>query len=81
MTATTTTLIATPQRPLRDRVRRFLDRYLLWAYSVLAILYLMLPVAVIALFSFNDPVGRSNVAWRGFTLQYWLDPVRGTGPG
>ncbi len=71
---TATTLIATRQRPLRDRVRRFLDRYLLWAYAILAIAYLMLPVAVIALFSVNDPVGRSNVAWRGFTLQYWLDP-------
>ncbi len=76
MTAPTPTLIAaTPQRPLRDRVRRFLDRYLLWAYAILAIIYLMLPVAVIALFSVNDPVGRSNVAWRGFTLQYWLDPL------
>ncbi|MEX2183991.1 MAG: ABC transporter permease [Chloroflexota bacterium] len=68
-------------RPFGDRIRRFLDRYLLGLYAVLAIAYLMLPVAVIALFSFNDPVGRSNFAWRGFTLQYWLDPLGVPGLG
>ncbi len=75
------TMRTRPARPLRDRIRRFLDRYLLWAYAFLAIGYLMLPVAVIALFSVNDPVGRSNVAWRGFTLQYWLDPFGVPGLG
>ncbi len=75
------TMRARPARPLRDRIRRFLDRYLLWAYAFLAIAYLMLPVAVIALFSVNDPVGRSNVAWRGFTLQYWFDPFGVPGLG
>lgn len=69
------TAMTTPRsRPIGDRIRRFLDRYLLWMYAILAIVYLLLPVAVIALFSFNDPVGRSNFAWRGFTLDYWLDP-------
>ena len=33
-----------------------------------AIAYLMLPVAVMALFSFNDPPGKSNVAWHQFSL-------------
>jgi spermidine/putrescine transport system permease protein len=65
---------ARPARPIGDRIRRFLDRYLLWLYAILAITYLLLPVAVIALFSFNDPIGRSNFAWRGFTLEYWLNP-------
>jgi spermidine/putrescine transport system permease protein len=68
------TMTAARSRPIGDRIRRFLDRYLLWMYAILAIVYLLLPVAVIALFSFNDPVGRSNFAWRGFTLDYWLDP-------
>ena len=27
-----------------------------------------------ALFSFNDPPGKSNVAWHGFTLDAWLHP-------
>ena len=26
------------------------------------------------LFSFNDPAGKSNVVWQGFTLKYWLHP-------
>ncbi len=70
-----------PTRPLGDRIRRFLDRYLLSLYAILAIAYLLLPVAVIALFSFNDPIGRSNLVWRGFTLQYWQDPFGVPGIG
>ncbi len=34
----------------------------------------MMPVAVIILFSFNDPTGRTNYTWVGFTLKYWLNP-------
>ncbi len=47
---------------------------MLYAYTVFAILYLLLPVVVMALFSFNDPPGKSNVAWHGFTLDAWLHP-------
>jgi spermidine/putrescine transport system permease protein len=81
MTAATTAPLPRPPRPLGDRIRRFLDRYLLGLYAVLAIAYLLLPVAVIALFSFNDPIGRSNLVWRGFTLEYWLDPFGVPGLG
>jgi spermidine/putrescine transport system permease protein len=62
------------QRPLRDRLARAVDRYLLWGYAGLAILYLMLPVVVMALFSVNDPPGRSNLSWHGFSFDAWLDP-------
>jgi spermidine/putrescine transport system permease protein len=62
------------QRPLADRLARLVDRYLLFAYAGLAILYLMLPVLVMALFSVNDPPGRSNLTWHGFSLDAWLDP-------
>ena len=37
----------------------------------------MLPVAVMVLFSFNDPAGKSNFAWQGFTLEALAQPVRG----
>ena len=60
--------------PLVARIGRFLDHYALYAYTVFAIGYLLLPVAVMALFSFNDPPGKSNVAWHGFTLDAWLHP-------
>ena len=49
-------------RPPGAGLFKLLDRYLLYVYTAFAILYLMLPVAVMALFSVNDPPGRSNVA-------------------
>ena len=42
--------------------------------GILGILYLLAPIAVIALFSFNDPVGKYNFEWVGFTTQYWQHP-------
>ncbi|NBO52419.1 MAG: ABC transporter permease [bacterium] len=41
-------------------------------YAALALLYLLLPIITIAIFSFNDPVGRSNYSWAAFTLDNWL---------
>ena len=46
----------------------------LGAWSLLALAYLFVPVAVIAVFSFNDPQGRFNFTWQGFTLDHWKDP-------
>jgi spermidine/putrescine transport system permease protein len=59
---------------LGTNVRRLLDRYVLRLYVVLAVAYLIAPIVVIALFSVNDPIGRSNFAWRAFTLEHWLSP-------
>jgi spermidine/putrescine transport system permease protein len=64
---------ARPAHSLRERTFRFLDRYLLFIYTGFAVAYLMLPVAVMALFSFNDPSGKSNFVWQGFTLDSWLN--------
>jgi len=33
-----------------------------------SLLYLFLPIFVIILFSFNDPKGKFNYSWQGFTL-------------
>ena len=57
-------------------VRRLVDKYLLLVYTALAVIYLLLPVAIIILFSFNDPAGKSNVVWQGFTLKYWFHPLQ-----
>jgi len=43
-------------------------------YAALALIYLLVPIAVIILFSFNDPQSRFNFTWQGFTLDYWKDP-------
>jgi spermidine/putrescine transport system permease protein len=40
-------------------------------YAALAIAYLLLPIALIAVFSFNDPEGKFNYTWNGFTTDYW----------
>jgi spermidine/putrescine transport system permease protein len=42
-------------------------------YAGLAIAYLLIPIAVIILFSFNDPAGKYNFTWDGFTLKHWGD--------
>ena len=55
-----------------------LSRAWLWAreHAVnmaagLVVLYLLVPIAVIFVFSFNDPAGRYNFTWVGFTLSHW----------
>ena len=52
--------------------RRSLD-WLLNAYAGLALIYLLVPIAIVVLFSFNDPRGRFNYVWQDFTLDNWLD--------
>ena len=49
---------------------------LLRAAAGLVLLYLFLPIFVIVLFSFNDPKGKFNYSWQGFTLDNWLDPFK-----
>ncbi|HET9438040.1 MAG TPA: ABC transporter permease, partial [Gaiellaceae bacterium] len=50
----------------------FVKRHILGAYAVLAIGYLMLPIFVVILFSFNKPAGRFNYVWQEFTLDNWI---------
>ena len=57
------------------RLHRSVDRWLLPIYVLGVTLYLILPVLVMILFSFNDPAGRSNLQWRGFSLGAWLNPL------
>ncbi len=46
-------------------------RHTLTVYAIFAFAYLLLPIAVVILFSFNDPAGRFNYVWSGFTLDNW----------
>jgi spermidine/putrescine transport system permease protein len=45
-------------------------------YAALALAYLLVPVAIILLFSFNDTKSRFNFIWNGFTLRHWEDPFK-----
>jgi spermidine/putrescine transport system permease protein len=49
----------------------FVRHHLLTAYAILAFGYLLLPIAIVIAFSFNDPAGRFNYTWQGFTLDNW----------
>ena len=59
----------------RPRVfgRKLLDLSLN-VYAGIALLYLLTPIAIIILFSFNDTTSRFNFVWKGFTLDHWKDP-------
>jgi spermidine/putrescine transport system permease protein len=56
------------------RLGRFVLHHALNAYAALALLYLLVPIGIILLFSFNDTQGRFNFIWEGFTLKHWEDP-------
>jgi spermidine/putrescine transport system permease protein len=46
----------------------------LWIVTILGFAYLFIPLITIAVFSFNDPEGRFNTSWSGFTLEHWKNP-------
>ena len=62
-------------RSLGQRVARMFDRWLLPIYAVAAVIYLMLPVAVMIAFSFNNPAGKFNLVWNDFSLAAWQAPL------
>jgi len=45
-------------------------------FSILILVYLMLPLAVIILLSFNKPKGRQNTSWNEFSLDAWTNICR-----
>ena len=62
----------------RQRERRgflaawaFVKHHVLTVYSILFFAYLLLPIAVVVVFSFNHPSGKFNYTWQGFTWDNW----------
>jgi spermidine/putrescine transport system permease protein len=74
-TATAAAARPAAQPDARRRLARLVDRWLLPIYAAGVTAYLILPVAVMILFSFNDPTGRSNLNFRQFSLDAWLNPL------
>jgi spermidine/putrescine transport system permease protein len=64
---------AAPARP-RAGALAFVRRHALTAYALLALAYLLVPIAVVIAFSFNDPAGHFNYTWQGFTFDNWTNP-------
>ena len=56
------------------RAWRWLRENSVMIIGLLAIAYMLIPIAIIALFSFNNPEGRFNFEWVGFTTEYWGKP-------
>jgi len=49
----------------------FVKHHVLTVYSILFFGYLLLPIGVVILFSFNHPTGKFNYTWQGFTWDNW----------
>ena len=62
-----------PTIPFKARFSRWFGRNLLRIYMIFGFTYLFIPVAYTFAFSFNDS-GKSNLIWKGFTLDNWKNP-------
>ena len=65
-----------PQRRVSasSRAWKWLKRNGIVIYGGLAIAYMLVPIVLIIVFSFNDPAGKFNFTWQGFTLSHWAHP-------
>ena len=68
------TTLAVPARPRANaaaNVLAFMRHHVLALYAALFFLYLLLPIGVVIVFSFNQPVGKFNYTWHKFTFDNW----------
>jgi spermidine/putrescine transport system permease protein len=56
------------------RLSKLVDRWLVPAFTFLALFYLLLPILVMVVYSFNDPPGRFNFVPGQFSLGGWANP-------
>jgi spermidine/putrescine transport system permease protein len=68
------------RRPKGSLWQRFQPR-VLPLFTTLAIVYLMIPIAVMIVFSFNKPQGKFNYIWNQFSLDGWAHPFDWPGLG
>jgi spermidine/putrescine transport system permease protein len=74
MEAHAATLPAQKRLSVGSRVWRWVRENAIVVYGILAIIYMLIPVGLIVVFSFNDPAGKFNFTWQGFTLSNWAHP-------
>lgn len=76
MSATAATTAVSAARPgVSARFVTWLERWVVPVFTALAILYLLLPIFVMIVFSFNDPPGRFNFVWGELSLAAWQRPL------
>jgi len=71
MAASARTLTSSSPPDRRPPLGQRLGRAILPVYTGLVVIYLFLPILVMAVFGFNDIEGRFNFTWQGFTLDHW----------
>jgi spermidine/putrescine transport system permease protein len=74
MTVEAVTTLTEPGRNLRGTFK--LGDLALRLAAGLTLLFLFLPILVIIVFSFNNPAGKFNYTWQGFTLENWAHPFK-----
>ena len=82
--ATTLPTVALPMADAGKRKGGFghgLQHRILPIFTALAIVYLMIPIAVMIVFSFNKPAGKFNYIWNQFSLDGWAHPFDWPGLG
>jgi spermidine/putrescine transport system permease protein len=52
---------------------KWLREHAINIYAGVAVAYLLVPIAVIMVFSFNNPAGKYNYTWSGFTVDHWTN--------
>jgi spermidine/putrescine transport system permease protein len=52
---------------------RWIKSRLLSVIAVLVLIYLFIPIAVVATLSFNKPEGKYNTSWNQFSLDAWTN--------
>ncbi len=62
-------------------ISRAIGRRALPAFTALAIAYLLIPIAVMIVYSFNKPEGKFNFTWNQFSLDAWAHPLDWPGLG
>ena len=68
----------TPPHPSRRPFRLGVGKWGLGVYAVIALVFLLIPIAYTIVFSFNN-ARRTNLVWRGFTLDNWTGVCRAQG--
>lgn len=52
---------------------RWLRRHLIAIIAIAVLVYLFIPIAVVAALSFNKPAGKFNISWNEFSLDAWTN--------
>lgn len=74
MTVAATTTLTEPGRTFRGTFK--IGDFALRLAAGFTLLFLFVPILVIIVFSFNNPKGKFNYTWQGFTFENWLHPFK-----